>query len=264
MGERAKSIGEEAETKVWNFLTSLGYDTEETNNEDYNIDCIAVSPDKIPKYGLANPNFSPGGLVAFEVKEPKVTKKKIEKFKEKIDKYNRYEAEKLEGGIYIVDKNVSEKMNKHSIDKDIYCWGIKRQRLYVEKIKIFNECKINGFNIIERIVDDTNSYLLCVITPPTDYQYLIKLYLFYDDPYHKYTPKKMDDVLTQIKEKTLNPLLELGIKPINLFFESHSNGGISKGLKIRITKISDLWKEEGILIYIGDYIFRDYRAFPTL
>jgi hypothetical protein len=83
MGERAKNIGNEAEEKICALLGSLGYEFKDINIEDYDIDSIVDSPADSPKVGLARPRYSPNGLAAIEVKEPNVTKKKVDAFERK-------------------------------------------------------------------------------------------------------------------------------------------------------------------------------------
>ena len=138
MGERAKSIGEEAEDKIWNFLESLGYSIQETNNEKYDIDCIAESPPEKPKVGLAKPRYSPKGLVAFEVRESTISKERTKSFRKKILKYNRENSNKLDGGIYIVNRRISLVMLEFMKRRKIWGWDDRRLRLYREKVNVFN------------------------------------------------------------------------------------------------------------------------------
>src|SRR3989337_677871 len=107
MGERARNIGNEAEEKIYNLLVSLGYEFQDTNVEDYDIDSIVESPPDNPNVGLAKPRYSPNGLAAIEVKEPNISKEKIDTFRKKILRYNRENPNKLGGGIYIADCKIS-------------------------------------------------------------------------------------------------------------------------------------------------------------
>lgn len=266
MGERAKSIGEEAEDKVWDFLDSLGYNIQETNNEEYDIDCIAESPPKNPKYGLAKPRYAPEGLTAFEVKEPTVSKKKVKKFRKKILKYNRENPadQKLKGGIFLVDRRISPKMLEFMKRRQIWGWGIKRQRLYREKIRTFNYWKHKAF-ITEMPIDAKSSYLRWSIPPPTKLKQLLHFAVFFDDVLHKLSPLKVREVMNKIRKDSINPVMNCGIRPINVFFEFYSIGGLSKHLREEIYKtVIKPWKDQHISVFVNKNPFEDYRAFSTL
>lgn len=266
MGERAKSIGEEAEDKVWNFLDSLGYNIQETNNEEYNIDCIAESPPENPKYGMAKPRYSPDGLTAFEVKESTVTKEKVKEFRRKVLKYNRKNPsqKRFKGGIFLVDRRISPKMLEFMKRRQIWGWGIQRQRLYREKIRIFDYWKPRAF-ITEIPVDTTCSYLRCSTPPPTRSKTLINFAVFFDDTLHKLSSIRVEKVMTKIKKDAISPLMNHGIRPINVFFEFYSIGGLSKRLREETYKtVIEPWKDEYISVFVKKNPFEDYRAFSTL
>lgn len=266
MGERAKSIGEEAENKVLNFIDSLGYNILETNNEEYDIDCIAESPPIKPHYGLALPRYAPNGLTAFEVKEPNITKKKIEKLRKKILKYNRENPdEKIKGGIYLVDRRITASMLDFMIRKKIWGWGVRRQRLYIEKVRTFNFWKEQEAFISEVPINKTCSYLRCSTPPPTDRDQLLHISVFFDEPFRKLSPKWLKIAMDRIKKVSIIPLLTIGIRPINIFFEYYSIGGLSKHLREEAYKsIVVPWNDEGISVIISTTPFKDYRAFTTL
>jgi len=266
MGERAKSIGEEAEDKIWNFLESLGYSIQETNNEKYDIDCIAESPPEKPKVGLAKPRYSPKGLVAFEVRESTISKERTKSFRKKILKYNRENSNKLDGGIYIVNRRISLVMLEFMKRRKIWGWDDRRLRLYREKAKVFNywfnekkafttEVPINSFT----------SYLRISTPPPKKFKHLLHFSVFFDNPAQKLSPKRTKYIMNKIKKISISPLIELGIRPMNVFFEFYSIGGLSKHLREEIYKsVIEPWKAEGITVIVKPELFVDFRTFSTL
>lgn len=263
MGERAKNIGEEAEDKVWVFLSDLGYEFEDTNIEVYDIDGIAKSPENEPELGLAKPSYSPNGLVAFEVKEPNVTTRKIDKFAKKISKYNNNNVEKLTGGIYIVDHKISARMLNHMKKKNIWGWGQKRTKLYNEKKNAFFYWSKKDAFVIEKRIDKHNSYLQIATPPPTDSSYLIYFTVICDNLEEKLSPKIVKRLMNKVRDISITPLVELGIMPINVYFEFYSIGGLATNLVDETNKyIINRWKEEGISVNVGK--FTDFRTFVTL
>lgn len=269
MGERAKSIGEEAEDKIWNFIDSLQYNIQETNNEEYDIDCIAESPPSNPKYGLAKPRYAPDGLTVFEVTEPTVSEKKITVFRRKILKYNRENPEKkLKGGIYLVDRRISPRMLKFMENRRIWGWGIRRQRLYREKINAFNYWfkKKKAFTT-EIPIDANASYLRISTPPPKRFKQLLHFAVFFDDVTHKLSATRVRQVMNRIKTKSISPLIKLGIRPLYVYFEFYSIGGLSKHLREEIYKtVIEPWKTEDISVFVNPKkeLFEDFRAFTVL
>lgn len=264
MGERAKSLGEEAETKIWNLLGSLQYKIEKVNDEEYDIDCIADSPPKNPKYGLAKPRYAPEGLTAFEVTEQTFRKRKIERFRKKILKYNRENTEKLKGGVFIVDRRSTTNMLDFMRRRQIWGWGNVRQTLYQKKIDAFNFWKKKGFTT-EIPIDATTSYLRCSTPPPVKSKQLLHLSVFFDDHVHKLSPIKVRQVMNKIKTNSMLPLLKLGIRPIYASFRFYSIGGKSERLREEIyTTVIEPWKNEQIIVITDRQPFEDYRAFHPI
>lgn len=266
MGERAKSIGEEAEDKIWNLLKSLGYDIQDTNNEEYDIDYIAETPPEKPKVGLANPRYSPKGLVAFEVRESSISKERVEDFRKKILKYNRENSNKLSGGIYLVNRRISLVMLEFMRKRKIWGWDDRRLRLYREKANAFNYWfnKKKAFTT-EIPIDAYTSYLRISTPPPKKFKHLLYFSVFFDNPAQKLSPKIARYIMEKIKRMSISPLIELGIRPMNVFFEFYSIGGLSKHLREEIYKsVIEPWKAEGITVIVKQEPFVDFRTFSTL
>jgi len=266
MGEKAKSIGEEAEVKIWSFLGSLGYKIHITNEPKYNIDCIAEPPPKNPMYGMAKPLYAPDGLTAFEVKVPAVSQKKVREFRNKILKYNRDNTgdKRLKGGVFLVDHKISPKMLDSMRKQQVWGWGVERQRLYHEKANIFKNFKQKAF-ITEIPLDERCSYLRCSTPPPTRSKTLLRIVVFFDDEFHILSQIRVRKVMNKIKEDSITPLMNYGIKPLNLFFEFYSIGGLSKYLREEIYKtVIEPWKAEQISVFVDKSPFKDFRAFPIL
>jgi len=265
MGERAKSIGEEAESKIWDFIDLLGYDIEETNVSKFDIDCIAESPPEEPKVGLAKPRYSPSGLVAFEVRESTVSDKKVKDFRRKILKYNSRNSRKLSGGVYLVDRRISPTMLDFMKRRRIWGWDVRRQRLYAEKKNAFNY----WFNVeraftTEIPVDERTSYLRITTLPPTKLKQLFHFIVFIDDIDHSLSPRTVRTIMNKIKENSITPLIGFGIRPMTVYFEFHSIGGLSQRLSEEIYKtVIEPWKDEEITVHVRNP-FRDYRAFTIL
>lgn len=265
MGERAKNIGEEAESKVWNFIDSLGYEIQDTNIENYDIDCIAESPTENPKVGLAKPCYSPNGLVAFEVKESSFSKKKVDAFKKKIKKYNIGNTIQLKGGIYLVDRRISSKMLQYMKRRRIWGWDVRRQRLYREKANAFHYWSSKKAFTTEIQIDKCTSYLRMSTPPPTKFKQLLHFSVFFDDISRKLSPRTVRQVMNKIQSKSISPLMDLGIRPMKVYFEFFSIGGLSKHLIGETYKnVIEPWKDEEITVHIKRNPFRDFRAFPTL
>jgi len=265
-GERAKSIGEEAEETVWNFLEYLGYSIQGTNIEEYDIDCIAESPPEEPKVGLAKPLYSPNGLVAFEVTESTVSKQKINGFRNKILKHNRENSKKLSGGVYLVDRRISLKMLSFMRRKRIWGWGVRRQRLYQEKINAFNFWFKNKKSFTAEVpIDKHISYLRMSTPPPTKFRQLLHFSVFFDDLDHKLSQKTVKQAMNKIRKKSISPLIALGIRPMKVYFEFFSIGGLSKRLVEETYKnVIEPWKDEEITVHIKANPFKDFRAFTVL
>jgi hypothetical protein len=266
MGEKSKSIGEEAEDKIWAFLDSLGYKIHVTNEPKYNIDCIAESPPKNPVYGMAKPLYAPEGLTAFEVKVPAASPKNVMKFREKIRKHNRENTgdKRLKGGIFLADRRISSKILEFMRTQKIWGWGVERQRLYREKANIFENFKLKAF-MTEIPLDESCSYLRCSTPPPTKSKTLLHVAVFFDDDFHLLSPIRVRKVMNEIKEKSMIPLMNHGIKPLNMFFEFYSIGGLSKYLREEIYKtVIEPWKAEQISVFVDKSPFKDFRTFPTL
>ncbi len=265
MGERSKNIGDEAENKVLQFINDLGYEIDETNLEKYDIDVVAKSPENEPEVGIGKPCYSPSGLVAFEIKQPNVTSKRIEKFAKKILKYNQEKDEKLHGGIYIADCKISRNMLKYMNDSQIYGWGQKRTRLYREKVNAFYYWSKKKAFVKEIPIEKNISYLQIATPPPTDFNELLHFTVICDDLDTRLSPKIVKRLMNKMKEISLAPLIERGIIPVNAYFEFYSIGGFGKldQLILEINrKIIQPWKEEQISVKVGK--FSDFRTFVTL
>jgi len=265
MGERARSIGSEAETKAWKFLQSLGYRIEETNNEQYDIDCLAVFPSKTTSYELIKPRYAPDGLTAFEVTEESLRRKKVTDFRDKIGRYNAENPqEKITGGILLIDQNISPRMIEYMRNEGIWGWGRSRQRLYKEKWGTFHAWEEKLGVVSEIALDDTCSYLRCSTPPPTSFDKLLYFAIFLDDDFHKMSIRKIMEILSRIKEESISPLTRIGISPVNIHLEFHSVGGLSASEEDFEQQIVRFWKTEGINIIAPKKIFSDYRTFSSL
>jgi len=265
MGERARSIGSEAETKAWKFLQNLGYKIEETNNEEYNIDCLAVFPSDITSGRLIKPCYAPHGLTAFEVTEEPFRKKKVTDFRDKILRYNNDNpSARIDGGVLFIDQRVSVNMMSFMKNEGIWGWGHSRQSLYKQKLRIFHEWKDIYGSVSEILIDENCSYLRCSTPPPTKFDKLLYFAIFLDDDFHKLSIKKVKEILSKIGEKSLFPLIKIGISPINIHTEFHSVGGISISDEDLEQHLAKFWRTEGINIITTRNIFSDYRTFPAV
>lgn len=265
MGELAKNIGEEAEDKVLQFLNDLGYETDDTNLEKYDIDVVAKSPENEPEVGLGKPRYSPSGLVAFEIKQPNVTTKKIDNFAKKIRKYNQEKDEKLQGGIYVADCRISSTMLNYMNKYQIWGWGQKRTRLYREKVNAFYYWSKKFAFVKEIPVEKNISYLQIATTPPTNFNELLHFIVICDDLDTKLSPKIVKRLMNKIRKLSITPLMERGIIPVNVYFEFYSIGGFGKLNQLvgeTNRKIIQPWKEKQISVKVGK--FSDFRTFVTL
>ncbi len=264
MGERARSIGSEAEVKAWRFLDNLGYKAIERNEEEYDIDCLALFPQSISKYELIKPRYAPNGLTAFEVTEESLRKTKVTDFKGKIERYNNDHAdERIEGGILLVDQKISLKVMKLMREREIWGWGSNRQRLYKEKWGTYHAWKETLGLTAEIALDDTCSFLLCSTPPPTNSDKLLHFAIFFDNDFSKLSMRKVEEILNRIKENSISLLLQIGILPVNIHLEFHSVGGISITEEDFAEHVIKYWKTEGINIITTKKIFSDYRTFPS-
>jgi len=269
MGERAKSIGEEAEEKIWAFIDDLGYEIQETNNEDYDLDCIAESPPETPKVGLAKPRYAPKGLVAIEVRESTVSQAKVKAFAGKIRKYNRENNPKLGGGIYLVDRRISPKMLDFMKRRRVWGWGVRRQKLYRKKADVFNlwfrEQKKKKAFTVEIPIDVHTSYLRVSTLPPLRARQLLRFSVFFDNTAQKLSPKIVRRTMNWAKKKSISPLIDLGVRPMKVYFEFFSIGGLSKYLREEIYKtVIEPWSDEKIAVLVTRSPFKDYRAFTNI
>jgi len=177
MGERARNIGSEAEDKAWKFLEKLGYRIEEKNNEEYDIDCLAVFLPKI-RGGFIRPRYAPDGMTAFEVTEETFRKKKVTDFREKIERYNAANSAKIVGGVLLIDQKISLPMMTFMKNQGIWGWGSSRQSLYKAKLGVFNDW--TEINLTSEIpLDENISFLRCATPPPTTSDKLIRFAVFF-------------------------------------------------------------------------------------
>jgi hypothetical protein len=264
MGERAKNIGEEAEERVRQFITDLGYEIDDTNLEKYDIDGVVNSPEDKPEIGLGRPLYSPNGLVAFETREPNPTTTKVDKFRKKILKYNKENNEKLKGGIYIADCKMSAGILEFMKKRQIWGWGQNRTRLYREKVNAFYYWSKKNASVKEKQLGKTTSYLQIATPPPTDSEELLHFIVICDDLETKLSPKIVRNLMKTIRTRSMTPLIEHGIVPMNVYFEFFSIGGLGKRdlLISEADKVVKSWKEEGISAKVGK--FTDFRTFVTL
>jgi hypothetical protein len=265
MGERSRSIGNEAETKAWKFLQNLGYKIEETNNEDYDIDCLAVFSSDIDQGGLIKPCCTPNGLTAFEATEEFFRKKKVTDFRDKIRRYNQDNpSNHIEGGVLLIDQRISISMMSFMKNEGIWGWGHTRQSLYKQKLRIFHEWKDIYGPVSEISIDDNCSYLRCSTPPPTKFDKLLYFAIFFDDDFHKLSVKKVTEILSKIREESILPLKRIEISPINIHVEFYSVGGVSITDEDFEFHIAKFWRTEKINIITSRNIFSDYRTFPAV
>lgn len=261
MGERARSVGSEAENKAWKFLENLGYIVEEKNNEQYDIDCLAMFLPKI-RGGFTRPRYAPDGSTAFEVTEEYLTKKKINDFRDKIQQYNADNSEKIEGGVLLVDQKISPSIMSFLKNEKIWGWGNSRQRLYKAKLEVFNTWKENGLTS-EIALDDDTSFLRCSTAPPTTSDKLLRFGVFFDNDSIKLSLRKVAEILGKIRENSISPLINVGVSPLNIHLEFHSVGGVSVSEQDFEDQIIKSWRTDEINI-MGKCVFSEYRTFPSI
>jgi len=261
MGERARSVGSEAETKAWKFLESLGYKIEEKNNEEYDIDGIARFLPKI-RGGFTRPRYAPDGLTAFEVTEETLRNTKVTKFRDKIRRYNAKNSEKIKGGVLLIDQKISPSMMNFMRNEKVWGWGNSRQSLYKAKLGVFNSWKEIGLTS-EIAVDESTSFLRCSTPPPTMSDKLLRFAVFFDDDFVKLSLKKVTEILSKIRENSICPLMNIGVSPLNIHLEFHSVGGVSITEQDFEENIMKSWRTEEINI-MGKCAFSDYRTFPSM
>ncbi|MCW4014901.1 MAG: hypothetical protein NWF06_00875 [Candidatus Bathyarchaeota archaeon] len=265
MGERTRNTGNEAENKAWGFLRNLGYNIIELNNEEYNIDCFAEFVPRITKFNLVKPRYSPDGLTAFEVTEETLTVAKINNFRNKIDRYNADNPEDIiNGGVLLINQKIGITRMNSMREQNIWGWGFNRQRLYQEKLRTFNQWNEIYGRTEEVIVDTAISYLRCSTPPPTKRDKLFYISLFLDDSNHRLSTRKLGETMNVLKRDFLQPLLDLGILPINIHFECHSLGGKGELEADFNSQIIDEWRKEGINIMAPKNAFKNYRTFAAI
>jgi hypothetical protein len=265
-GEKPRTIGAEAEKKAWKFLDALGYRILETNNEEYDIDCLAEFPPKITKFGLSKPCYAPEGFTAFEVTEENLNRRKINAFSEKILRYNRaHPQSSINGGVILVDQRISLPLTQFMERLKIWGWDRSRGKLYREKIRTFSTWRSVYKSATELSLDKNVSYIRSSTPPPTSSEKLLYFALFFDDSLHKITTKTIVDAMNRIKAESITPAINCGIRPVNTYFTFYSIGGLSENLREEIWKgIIEPWKAEEIIVFTEMEPFNDYRTLPTL
>jgi hypothetical protein len=261
MGERARSVGSEAETKAWKFLESLGYRIEEKNNEAYDIDGLGRFLPKI-RGGFTRPRYAPDGLTAFEVTEETLRKTKVTEFRDKIRRYNAGISEKIKGGVLLIDQKISPSMMTFMRNEKIWGWGNSRHSLYKAKLGVFNAWKEIGLTS-EIAVDESTSFLRCSTPPPTMSDKLLRFAVFFDDDFVKLSLRKVTEILSKIRENSISPLMNIGVSPLNIHLEFHSVGGVSITEQDFEENLVKSWRTEEINI-MGKCVFSDYRTFPSM
>jgi hypothetical protein len=261
MGERARSIGSEAETKAWKFLESLEYKIEEKNNEEYDIDGIARFLPKI-RGGFTRPRYAPDGLTAFEVTEETVRRKKVTDFRDKIQRYNARNSEKIKGGVLLIDQKISFSMMTFMRSEKVWGWGNSRQSLHKAKLGVFNAWKAMG-STSEVALDESTSFLRCSTAPPTSSDKLLHFAVFFDDDFTKLSLRKVTEILSKVRENSISPLTSVGISPLNIHLEFHSVGGVSLTEQDFEENVVKSLRTEEITV-IGKCVFTDYRTFPSM
>jgi len=270
MGERARSRGISGEDKAWQFLSDLGYQLQEVNNEDYNIDCLAIFPQRTHKLGLLRPRYSPEGLTAFEVTSEQLRRKKITDFEMKIAKYNEDNCTKpIKGGVIIVDQKIPLPMMKLMESKHLFGWGIQRQLLYQEKINLFEKWSSHLYvPVCEIYLDETTTYLRCSTppkpTPPKLFEKLLHFAIFCDDHKTKLQPNVVMEILEKIRFSLVG-VIEAGIVPLYIHFELHALGGVAPRMQALLETFVKKWEENyGIYMDLAVDSFKDYQTFAAL
>ena len=261
MGEEARNRGAEAENKAWRFLESSGYRIEERNNEKYDIDGLARFLPNM-RGGLIKPRFAPDGLTACEVTVETLRRKKVTGFRDKIQRYNEENATKIESGLLLIEDNISPRMMANMKNEGVWGWGHSRQSLYKAKLGLFNAWKEIG-RTSEISLDETTSILRCSTPPPTTSDKLLRFGVFVDDDSTTLSLRKVIKIMGKIREKSIVPLINLEVSPLNVHFEFHSVGGVSISDENFEEHLTEPWRVDGINI-MGKCIFSDYRTFPAM
>lgn len=260
MGEEPRSIGFEAEDIGINFIRSLGYEILDAPNEEFDLDCVAEFRPVIGYRGLRRPRYSPAGLTAFEIKSQVASRSRIAKFERKILRYNQSTSDRqIMGGIFVIDRRISNAMHKCMEPKGIYGWDSRRLSFYENKLRIFNEWMDHGITT-EIIVDDRTSYLRC-FSPFSNERILIRFSVFFDDHCHVLSVSRAKEIMEEIRQQSLSPLADAGLVPIETLFEFHSLGG-GKNPSLDLSFLRLDWRRAGINVIFG--LFKNYRTFPQL
>jgi hypothetical protein len=94
---------------------------------------------------------------------------------------------------------------------------------------------------------------------------MLRLSIFFDDETRKLSLSLLKSIMDKINQKSITPLIDLGIRPLNVYFEFYSIGGL--GLRLReetYKSVAMPWRDQGIFVLIDKDSFRDYRTFPTV
>jgi len=260
LGERSRNIGIEAEKAVKLFLKKIGYEIEDWNNEEYNLDGIIKFSDKT--IGLKKPIYSPEGLTAVEITDTELRSQKIHDFKDKINNYNENNINcPINGGIILAQGRLSDRIKNYAENENIFCWDICRRALYHAKTKIFGEW-IKSSKAEEIILSDEITYLRRFqITSPE--KPLIYFSIFYDTN-RRVSSSLVKSTIIDIKKVSLDPLINLNYLPINCYFEFHSIEGFSIEEKELRNYIKD-FQEEGVFVMLpSEDSLKSYRSFPEI
>jgi hypothetical protein len=145
--------------------------------------------------------------------------------------------------------------------RHIWGWGQKRLRLYSEKTAIFKTWFKKSFTAEIPIGAHTSFVRVSTLTA----KQMLRLSVFFDDETRKLSPNLLSEIMRKIKKKALLPLIDAGIRPLNVYFEFYSIGGLGKRLREETYKtVAMPWKDQGIILLIDKDSFRDYRTFPTV
>jgi len=260
MGEEARSRGIEAENKALNLIRALGYEICDLPNEEYDIDCIAIFNTNPLNKSLKRPRFSPYGLTAFEITSQRISERKFRRFKQKIVNFNEdHRDSPISGGILLTDRSISNSMYRRMQEQGIFGWGSNRVVFYWQKVRTFGSWSAYG-TVNEVEVDGVTSFLRC-FSPNSDQ--LFRFAVFFDDHAHTLSPARTKSIMERIREQTLSPFLELGLTPLNVWFEFHALGGV-RDLTEDLLGFIDTWRENEIVVFTPQKAFKGYRNFPAL
>lgn len=261
MGEEARSRGIEAEDKAWNLIRALGYEICDLPNEEYNIDCIAKFNTGLPlNRSLKRPRFSPPGLTAFEVTSQRISERKFTRFKQKIVRFNEdHSGSEISGGILLTDKSISNSMYQRMKNQDIFGWGSSRVVFYWQKIRVFGSWSAYG-TTTEIEIDEVTSVIRCFTSSS---EQLLRFAIFFDDHAHVLSPAKTKAIMERIRGQSLSSFIELGLTPINVWFEYHALGGVRDLTEDLLSFINE-WRRNEIVVFVPDEAFKGYRTFPAL